>query len=279
MSEVLEYFKNKAKDYDLVENQTYWRLSDKLLWENFKLTVLDKLPTNFRFLDAGGGTGRWSLKILEEYPNSTGMIVDISPDMLNEAKNKMKNINLLQRIKIVEQNLKNLDDMEDNIFDVCFNFHNVLGFVNNPEKVIRELKRVSKIEGYIVSLVPNLYHNIFFNIFVNDFELVDEVMKNGKGKFTRNMPSMNMFTPDSIKLLYSRVGIIVEMISGFPITIYPGMQETQIQGNSQHIKDILSDKEIFDKIYNIEEKLFNNSDIASRGNQIYIVGKKKEDIQ
>ena len=278
MSEVLEYFKNKAKDYDLVENQTYWRLSDKLLWENFKLTVLDKLPSGFRFLDAGGGTGRWSLKILEEYPNSTGMIVDISPDMLNEAKNKMKNKNLLHRIKIVEQNLENLDDMEDNIFDVCFNFHNVLGFVNNPEKVIRELKRVSKIEGYIVSLVPNLYHNIFFNIFVNDLELVDEVMKTGKGKFTRNMPSMNMFTPNSIKLLYSKVGVRVEMISGFPITIYPGMQETQIQGNSQHIKDILSDKEIFDKIYNIEKKLFNNSDIAARGNQIYIVG-KKENIQ
>ena len=168
MSEVLDYFKNKAKDYDLVEEQTYWMLSDKLLWENFKETVLDKLPSDFKFLDAGGGTGRWSLKILEEYPNSKGMIVDISPDMLNEARNKMKNKDLIHRIEIIEQNLENLENISDNSFDVCFNFHNVLGFVDNPQKVISELKRVVKVGGYVVSLVPNLYHNIFFNIFVNN---------------------------------------------------------------------------------------------------------------
>lgn len=278
MSEVLDYFKNKAKDYDLVEEQTYWMLSDKLLWENFKETVLDKLPSDFKFLDAGGGTGRWSLKILEEYPNSKGMIVDISPDMLNEARNKMKNKDLIHRIEIIEQNLENLENISDNSFDVCFNFHNVLGFVDNPQKVISELKRVVKVGGYVVSLVPNLYHNIFFNIFVNNIDLVEEVMETGKGRFTKDMPSMNMFTPDSIKLLYSKEGIMTELISGFPITIYPGMQETQIQGNSQHIKDILSDKDTFDKIYDIEKKLFKNSDIAARGNQIYIVGKKSPNV-
>ena len=277
MKEVIEYFKNKAKDYDLVEDQTYWILSDKLLWENFKETVLNKLPNDFSFLDAGGGTGRWTIKILEEYPNATGTIVDISPEMLNEARKKIEYKQLSKRVRIIENNLENLEFIENielDQFNLSFNFHNVLGFVENPKRVIHELKAVTKKDGYIVSLVPNLYHNIFFNIFVNNLEFAIETLKTNKGRFTQNMPRMNMFTPNSIKDLYSEEGIITELISGFPITIYPGMQETQINGNSTHIQDILTNENMFNNIYEIERELFKNSDIAARGNQIYIIGRK-----
>ncbi len=274
MKEVLDYFKNKAKDYDLVEGQTYWMLSDKLLWENFKETVLNKLPDNFKFLDAGGGTGRWTIKILEEYPNATGMIVDISKEMLNEAKTKIETKKLSERIQILEQNLEKLDNIEEEKFDLSFNFHNVLGFVERPNIVIGELKRVTKKDGYIVSLVPNLYHNIFFNIFVNNMELANEAITTNKGRFTQNMPSMNMFTPNTIETIYEELGLVTELVSGFPITIYPGMQETQIDGNSEHVQDILANKDVFNRIYEIERELFKNPDIAARGNQIYIVGRK-----
>lgn len=273
MKEVLNYFKNKAKDYDLVEGQTYWVLSDKLLWEIFKETVLNKLPENFKFLDAGGGTGRWTLKILEEFPKAQGMIIDISREMLNEARSKVKKRNYEKRVKIIEQNLEQIDNVKDDEFEISFNFHNVLGFVENPNTVINELHRVTKKGGYVVSLVPNLYHNIFFNIFVGNMELANETMKTKKGRFTREMPKMNMFTPDSIKDIYEKIGIKVELLSGFPITIYPGMQETQIDGNSEHVQDILSDEKTFNEIYNIEKSLFKNSDTASRGNQIYIIGR------
>lgn len=273
MKEVLDYFKNKAKDYDLVEDQTYWMLSDKLLWEIFKETVLNKLPENFKFLDAGGGTGRWTIKILEEYPKAQGMIIDISKEMLNEARNKVKKNNYEDRIKIVEQSLEQIDNVGDNEFDLSFNFHNVLGFVENPKIVIKELQRVTKKGGYIVSLVPNLYHNVFFNIFVGNMELAQETMNKKKGRFTKEMPAMNMFTPDSIKRIYEENEINIELLSGFPITIYPGMQETQIDGNSEHVKDILSNEKAFNEIYNIEKELFKNSDTSARGNQIYIIGR------
>lgn len=273
MKEVLDYFKNKAKDYDLVEGQTYWRLSDKLLWDIFKETVLNRLPENFKFLDAGGGTGRWTLKILEEYPKAHGMIIDISKEMLNEARIKIQNGNYEDRMEILEHNLEQIDNVDDNKFDLSFNFHNVLGFVEKPKVVINELHRVTKKGGFIVSLVPNLYHNIFFNIFVGNMELANETMNTNKGRFTEEMPAMNMFTPKSIKNIYEEIGIDTELLSGFPISIYPGMQETQINGNSEHVQDILSSEKIFNDIYNIEKELFKNTDTAARGNQIYIIGR------
>ena len=67
----------------------------------------------------------------------------------------------------------------------------------------------------------------------------------------------------------------MELVSGFPITIYPGMQETQLRGSSNHILNILESDEIFDKIYNLEKYMFKNSDTAARGNQIFIVGIKR----
>ena len=279
MNEVIEYFKEKADEYDLVENQVYWVLSDKLLWHFFKKTVLKKLPEDFLFFDAGGGTGRWSLKILQEFEKASGLIVDLSADMLRQAKQKVEHYKLEDRLALIEGNLEKLAGIASNTYDVSFNFHNVLGFVENPEVVINELVRVTKEGGYVVSLVPNLYHNLFFNLFVNNFNLFDETLSCGKGRFTENMPLMNMFTPIGLKELYERNGLSVELVSGFPITIYPGMQETQIKGSSEHVTDILTSAEIFNKIYETEKVLFQNPDTASRGNQLYIVGKKKEGLK
>jgi hypothetical protein len=77
--EVIEYFAQKADAYDAVIHQPYWVLSDKLLWHFFKDLVLDTLPSDFRFLDAGGGTGRWTDKILASYPRARGLIYDFLP--------------------------------------------------------------------------------------------------------------------------------------------------------------------------------------------------------
>ena len=124
--EVIDYFKNKAAKYDLVDNQIYWVFSDALLWHLLKKNFLDNLPESFHFLDAGGGTGRWTIKILESFPKATGVILDLSKDMTNEALKKAKLLKLADRLAVINGNLnyvnKNLYKSEktillsDNIF-------------------------------------------------------------------------------------------------------------------------------------------------------------------
>ncbi len=269
---VQSYFAQKASAYDDVENQIYWVLSDKLLWYFFKNEVLNKLPPNFVFLDAGGGTGRWTKKILEEYPNSRGYLVDLSVDMLAEAKKKFVLPEYSSRLCISEGNIEHLE-YASNIVDVSFNFHNVLGFVQYPQVALNELSRVTKPGGYVVSLVPNLYHNLFFNISVNNFKYVETAMHDEMSKFTDNMPFMHMYTPTKIRNMYDVAEITVERVSGFPNVIYPGYAETQLHGSTEVLEDILEKKDIFDKVFEIEKKLFYADDIAARGNQIFIVGK------
>ncbi|OIK06810.1 class I SAM-dependent methyltransferase [Bacillus sp. MUM 13] len=268
----LEYFKVKADKYDLVEDQKYWQLSDRILWDCLT-NVLDKFPENFTFLDAGGGTGRWSLKVLEAYPKSKGYTFDLSDDMLGQAKQKRTRNELDNRWEIYQGDLHNISSIPDEVVDVSFNFHNVLGFVENPTLVIAEIQKKVKKNGYLISFVPSQYHSIFFNISIGK---IDEAQKaaSGKGRFTSEMPYIHMFTPENLTDLYQENGLVKESMVGFPIFIYPGYQETQLEGETKVLKDILSIEQNLEDIYTLEKQFLSEATI-SRGNNLFIVGKKK----
>jgi len=170
--EVCNYFADKAEEYDYVENQTYWQLSDKLLWTLIK-EQLDKLKSTFAFLDAGGGTGRWSKMILKNYPYAKGTLVDLSKDMLIQAKKKNT---FGERWKILNGDLQNLE-FEDNAFDLVLNTHNVLGFVEGTGKALDEMSRVLKEKGILISVVPNKHHATFFNVFLKNLEGAKNISK------------------------------------------------------------------------------------------------------
>lgn len=273
---VIEYFHQKAEDYDLTDNQSYWWFSDCLLWEILNREVLEKLDENFKFFDAGAGTGRWTAHIMEKYEKTSGLLVDFSQDMLNQAQKKIENNHWEERTEVIQADLDLIDlSSKENQYDLSFSFHNVLGFVKDPFQVIGKMSQVVKKGGYIVSLVPNLYHNIFFNLKENHPELAFDCFKTKKGRFTPDMPEMNMFTPDMLREYYEKLGIEIEGIYGFPVTLYPGYQETQLHGETVKLANILADEDVFKKLFDMEMSLYKNQDAAGRGNQIIIIGKKK----
>lgn len=271
LEETINYFKDKADEYDLVEDQIYWVLSDKLLWEQLN-NQLKKLPSNFHFLDAGGGTGRWSLKILQNYPKATGMIFDLSEDMLRVAKQKFEKEGVANRIEVKNGNLDTELPFADK-FDLIINFHNVLGFVKKPEKTLQNLSKKLSRNGLLVSFIPNLYHLIYFNVNLGRLDEAEYALKNQKGRFTREMPYIHIFTPEGIAKLYKRIGLKVESNVGFPVTIYPNFQETQLKGSTKSLSDLLSSRDTLDRIYKIEKSLLAD-EAAPRGNNLFIVGKK-----
>lgn len=275
LEEVKKYFKAKAKDYDLVEQQVYWNLSDNLLWYMIRHLVLDKFKNKkIKVLDAGGGTGRWLIKIINYLDSSEGVIYDISEDMLSVAKNKITKMGLDRRISTINGNLENMDNQADNQYDLVICFHNVLGFVNDTKKVFSEMTRILKKNGYLILVVPNKYHTLFFNIFIKRLHVLDKIVQKNEGSFTDKMPDINLFTPSSIRKLYKTFNFTNVKIFGFPITIYPELEETKIIGNTENIKQILSDTKTFKKIEKIEKSLIFNEEAAARGNNLLAIGQK-----
>ncbi len=275
-NDVLKYFKKKAPEYDLVEEQGYWRLSDKLLWHAITTYIIPLLPQKFNFCDAGGGTGRWSLKLLEHYPLSAGYTLDFSEAMLNEAEKKNKEKKLEDRWKCKIEDLSDLSDFskKEKDFDFVFNFHNVIGFMNDISNFFQQLIKITKRGGIICTLAPNAYHGTFFNIMNHNIADAKKSLQ-GLGRFTTQMPYIKMFTPQTIKEVMEANGIEIKICTGFPNFIYPGYQETQLHGQTESIADILKDEDIFNQIYQLEVSSLENKDIAARGNNIFIFGVKK----
>jgi SAM-dependent methyltransferase len=235
--------------------------------------VLSNLKEDFSFLDAGGGTGRWSKKILDSFNGCKGTIYDLSADMLKVAESKSKG-GLAGRFKTLQGDIQSMS-LEDESFDLVFNFHNVLGFVDSPADALKEMARVLRPGGYLVSVVPNVYHAVFFNLDLGKLDEAEHLVRTRKGRFTQDMPYIHMFTPESMRGLYAQAGVKDAFVLGFPVSIYPGFQETQLTGSTGRIVDVLGDDVRFKRIFELEKGLILNKDAAARGNNLLVIGVKR----
>lgn len=100
-------------------------------------SVLSGLPSGFCFLDAGGGTGRWSTRLLGSDPRCRGVLYDISPEMTARAARSAAQSGYEQRLAIRLGDLDQPDPiLSRGSFDLVISFHNVIGFVRDPEATI-----------------------------------------------------------------------------------------------------------------------------------------------
>lgn len=264
-----KYFKNKSKTYDFDNNKPYWRLCDLIL-ENLFINELDKLDKHFKFLDAGAGTGEWSLKILKKYPESTGVCIDSSTEMLEHCKKKLSNF--YDRININSSNLEHMY-YDKCTFDLSFNFY-VLPFTDNEPIILKELSRVTKHGGYIISVVENFYNGLALNILTGDINRINNVCINKHERIGEKIPKIRFHTITDIKKLYKNSGIKIIDIKGFPIVSSTGIRE-KLTNNKYNINEVLQDENIFNRVLNIEKQLVNDKDLINRGKYLYVVGIKE----
>jgi SAM-dependent methyltransferase len=271
--EVVEYFARRADGYDDVEDQLYWNLSDDLLWHLLTETALPDEDAEFTVLDAGGGTGRWILRILEAYENSRGVLFDLSEDMLAEARAKVSG-DVAERIEILQGDLNDVDDAFDAAFDVVISFHNVLGFVEEPGEILENLAAVMAEDATAVSFVPNKYHGVYFNTKLGNLEEAARIASDERGTFVPDMPPLHFFTPTKIERMYAEAGFRNVRTFGLPVSVYPGFEETRSDGNTASLEELLSDEERFERIKETEKQLICDPEAASRGNNIFVIGER-----
>lgn len=270
---VLDYFTEKADRYDDVDDQVYWRLSDELLWSTLNEDIIPRLKTDApSLLDAGGGTGRWSIRTLEAYPEMDGILFDLSEEMLNEARNKVAGDSLERRLDIQQGDLLEIDEHIEESFDLIYCFHNVLGFVSDPEQVIDNLASCLVPNGLLVCFVPNKYHGVYFNIKTGRVDIANRIAEEEVGTFTDDMPDMHFFTPSGLEATVSASGLEPVMTRGLPVSVYPGYEETQISGNTETLRELLSTE--FETVFDIERRLTESPEAAARGNNVLLVAQK-----
>lgn len=271
--DVRAYFADKASAYDDVDHQPYWVLSDRLLAAALTELVLPALPADFHFLDAGGGTGRWTSFMAQAAPASQGVLYDLTPEMLAVAEQKAARLGFADRMRFVNADLTDVaQTLRGQTFDLIFSFHNVLGFVADPGQVVTGLAELLRPGGLLVTFLPNRWHTAYFNISLGKVDEAQRALA-GRGRFTDTMPDMHLYDPQSIRSLHAEAGLTVDVLTGFPCLIYPGYQETQLHGSTGELADLL-DGPTTDRIFELENEARRSKDIAARGNNLFTVARK-----
>lgn len=117
-------------------------------WHNKRFNEVLKFikPVNGSVLDIGCHSGTFTKKILNKIGSNKIYGIDISHSAINLAKKRIPD----GHFEVV--NAEKLPFI-NNFFDAIFCLE-VLEHVDHPEKVIEEIKRVLKIGGYAIFLVP-----------------------------------------------------------------------------------------------------------------------------
>lgn len=214
-SENFEEFKSedvKRYNFGITNYNFNTVLYDKLIL-NLLEPILEAVQHSGRILDAGGGTGKWSV-----YFAQMGFkvdLIDISKPMLEFAKGWIAKQQLEHKISITHGSICSLP-YDDYSFDIVFSERNPIshcGKKADSYKAITELYRVLKPEGYFWGCVLNRIRKAAQLVMELDFQRAQDLLESGV-----LLRSSNEFTYYYLK---SELTEILEATGFHDIQLYP----------------------------------------------------------
>jgi demethylmenaquinone methyltransferase/2-methoxy-6-polyprenyl-1,4-benzoquinol methylase len=148
---VNDVFSRVAERYDLMNDLMSGGLHR--LWKSDFVSMLNppRGETPFRLLDVAGGTGDIAMRALKAGgANTTAVICDISPEMLDVGRRRVADAGLADRITLIEGNAEALpfDDRSFDAYTISFGIRNV----THIDKALAEARRVLKTGGHFLCL-------------------------------------------------------------------------------------------------------------------------------
>lgn len=252
-----------AEDYDAkCDNDLYMRLYEDVTWDNIK-RFLPK-NKNSLILDAGGGTGRWAMKIAKLGYNV--ILTDISKNMLKVAGKKIKKNNLSNKIKIVRADIKNMRMFQDEKFDLVLCEGDPLSYCGDYKKALKELIRILKKEGHLIVSVDNRITNIYHLIKQKKFDEVENFLRTGNIVIQDSSSYMDFpihaFTQEELKKLFVKNGLKVLRVIGKPVI------------PNRVVEEMLKNKKSYKNILKLCIRLADNPDYINFAGHLEIVGLK-----
>lgn len=203
-------YDDMANTYDETFSGSVWILYDAITWKYIE----EYLPQGeCTVLDAGGGTGKWSIKLAQK--GCTVYLTDLSPGMLKEALQKIEKEGVSERVHISEGDISTMD-FPSNFFDFVLCEGDPVSYcVEHHFQALQELVRVAKPTSIIEIGIDNRL------TFVGDFlgqptEEGLQAFKKGVAVDRWNVPTFT-FTPRILQEEFERCNADLLKIVGKPV--------------------------------------------------------------
>jgi len=163
----INYYNQLGKIYDSEYQTSYWLLDFSVSLVHIK----QYLSSNMTLIDIGAGTGTYTY-YLKSFVKSI-VAIEPAPNMVGEFKRKNPDIPIeIARAEHIPFN--------DHYFDMAIAMGDVLSYVGNLEKAMREIHRILKPGGYLIASVDN-FHFFIKDVLKHGSQLdIEKLVKTGK---------------------------------------------------------------------------------------------------
>jgi len=237
-------------------------LYNRITLDNIRRFVPDE--PGARVLDAGGGTGIWSVELAKM--GYQVVLTDISEGMLAKAHEKVASIGLEGRIEIRNANILNMPEFADSSFATVICEGDPLSYCGDHHQAMRELTRVLKPGGALIGSVDNRASGLFW-LREADADTIQRYLQTGDIMIPPWKPeneryACHTFTPTELCELFELHGLRVERIIGKTVFRRLALGESD-------------DIAVQERLYQLESKYCDNPDYLGLGGHLEIVGRKK----
>ncbi len=276
MSET-KFYSGRAEYYDEL-----FRVSP---WKKFYHTETEALIEKFvpekecSVLDAGGGTGLFSLPLAEKGHRVT--VLDSSPDMIDILKEKVKSLGVGERVEIVLNDMGKIDGYSRNAFDITI-CTQVLNFLeSSPGKIIPKLAHITK--DKVVADVDTTYFWTMMEVLKGYPENALRIFRTGRDDVGRAVggESYRTFDYNEIENILKNHDLKVYNIRalGNFVGFVHAISESKefLEGSVEEgVKRYLR-KDVYDKVVRLEEEARRNSELKDTAQWIqFVYGKDEE---
>jgi len=272
------FFNPYAKTVDKAAGvSAFWRLSDEIITEIVRREIAPYCTDSSLTMDAGGGTGRWAIK-LSEVLKGKFVIFDRSADMLAKASENIGKSNVSDRINIVEGDLTQIDDFADNSIDNIVSIYSPLSFIYEQDKAAKELFRILK-PGARILIMSHSYHNALaskINNYRADAKELQKLANEQRVKWAPHVPELVTHSKESIEKLFSDAGFQIQKTYGVPVFVQPGPEDFDPENEKRSaVSEYLENPNVFKSVFEIEMRFNANETVANRGMNMFMLAEKK----
>jgi S-adenosylmethionine-dependent methyltransferase len=235
--------------------------ADDITW-HFLTKYLPKRKS-IKILDAGGGDGFWTQKLVKAgYRNL--VLTDISQGMLDEAAKRFAPLKIKHDVKLVKSDITNMRELETACFDFVFSQYDAVSYCLKPAKAVKELARVAKKGAHVIVCLDTKFRRVPELI---EAGLVDEAEKllETNISYDFEFPQYNL-TWEELCEFFRKAGLTVLEVIGAPVFMH--------QVNEQTLKKLEANPKTRNRLLQIELAYCTNRSLVNFAGHLQIVGKK-----
>jgi ubiquinone/menaquinone biosynthesis C-methylase UbiE len=246
---------------------------DRITWENIE----PFLPKEGWILDAGGGVGVWSRKMVEKGRCKVELL-DITSECLKTAKKRINKDGLQERIEVLHGDILSVPHPDES-FDFVLSEGDPISICGDPEKAVGELSRVLKPNCHLVAGVDSTFSRVLDMLsHGKPLDYVSDFLQAGISPAVEDADfDSKSFTPKELISLLREHGLKMVRIVGKPIGFAAEMGDIFVRIlPMEKRREVFGDKEEKERLIKILNVVYEDPYIAGIGSHLQIVALKKE---